>query len=51
MSTGEVAEALGVSIPSVRRALQVMRDKGLVKWRGNGPRDPRAVWFVEGPFG
>lgn len=51
MSTGEVAEALGVSIPSVRRALQAMRGKGLVKWRGNGPRDPRAVWFVEGPFG
>ncbi|MGJ4179731.1 ATP-binding protein [Corynebacterium macclintockiae] len=50
MSTGEVAEALGLSAPPVRRSLQAMRDAGLVRWRGNGPRDPRAVWSVTGPL-
>ncbi len=50
MSTGEVAEVLGVSNPSARRALQALREKGVVGWRGNGPRDPRAVWFVQGPL-
>ncbi|WP_408924983.1 RNA-binding domain-containing protein [Corynebacterium sp. YSMAA1_1_F7] len=50
MSTGDVAEALGLSAPPVRRALQAMRDAGLVHWRGNGPRDPRAVWSVKGPL-
>ncbi|MCP1387792.1 putative DNA binding domain-containing protein [Corynebacterium sp. TA-R-1] len=50
MSTGEVADVLGLSNPPVRRALQAMRDAGLVQWRGNGPRDPRAVWYLEGPL-
>lgn len=44
MSTGEVAEILGLSSPPARRALQAMRDAGIVQWRGNGPRDPRATW-------
>lgn len=48
MSTGEIAEVLELSAPPVRRALQAMRDARLVQWRGNGPRDPRAVWYVEG---
>ncbi|GAB3087431.1 ATP-binding protein [Corynebacterium aquatimens] len=51
MSTGEVAEALSLSTPPVRRALQAMREKGIVDWRGNSPRDPRAVWSVRGPLG
>lgn len=50
MSTGEIAEMLELSAPPVRRALQAMRDVRLVQWRGNGPRDPRAVWYVEGPL-
>lgn len=51
MSTGEIAEALGLSTPPVRRALQAMRDKGIIEWRGNSSRDPRAVWSVSGPLG
>lgn len=50
MSTGEIAEMLELSAPPVRRALQAMRDVRLVQWRGNGPRDPRAVWYVEEPL-
>lgn len=46
MSTGEVAEVLGLSAPPARRALQAMRDVGIVQWRGNGPRDPRATWSI-----
>ena len=46
MSTGEVAEVLGLSAPPARRALQAMRDAGIVQWRGNGPRDPRATWSI-----
>ncbi|MCQ4626486.1 putative DNA binding domain-containing protein [Corynebacterium sp. CCUG 65737] len=51
MSTGEIAEALGLSTPPVRRALQAMRGKGIIEWRGNSSRDPRAVWSVLGPLG
>ena len=50
LSTGEIAAVLGLSNPPVRRALQAMRAVGLVHWRGNGPRDPRAVWYLEGPL-
>lgn len=50
MSTGEVADALGISNPPARRALKALREEGLIQWRGNGPRDPRAVWLLEGPL-
>lgn len=50
MSTGEIAEALDLSTPPVRRALQAMREKRIVEWRGKSPRDPRAVWSVLGPL-
>ena len=50
MSTGEVADALGISNPPVRRALKALREEGLIQWRGKGPRDPRAVWLLEGPL-
>ncbi|WP_175935578.1 RNA-binding domain-containing protein [Corynebacterium sp. Marseille-P4321] len=50
MSTGEVADALGISNPPARRALQALREEGLIHWRGNSARDPRAVWYLEGPL-
>ena len=50
MSTGEVADALGISNPPARRALKALREEGLIQWRGKGPRDPRAVWLLEGPL-
>ncbi|WP_257181182.1 RNA-binding domain-containing protein [Corynebacterium cystitidis] len=50
LSTGEVAEAVGISVPSARRALQALRQNGIIQWQGKGPNDPRAAWSVEGPL-
>ena len=50
LSTGQVADTLGVSNPPVRRALQALRNAGLITWSGNGPRDPRATWNVVAPL-
>ena len=44
LSTGEVAEALGVSRPVAQRALGALRDEGVIEWVGKSPRDPRAYW-------
>lgn len=44
LSTGEVAEVLGVSQPVARRELGVLRDEGVIEWVGKSPRDPRAYW-------
>ncbi len=44
LSTGEVAEVLGVSQPVARRELDALRDEGVVEWVGKSARDPRAYW-------
>jgi ATP-dependent DNA helicase RecG len=44
LSTGEIAEALGVSRPVAQRELGALRDEGVVEWVGKSPRDPRAYW-------
>lgn len=44
MSTGDIAEALGLTKPSTLRRLRALRDAGLVDWVGNSPKDPRAFW-------
>jgi ATP-dependent DNA helicase RecG len=44
LSTGELAEALGASRPTVLRMLATLRDGGLVEWVGKSPQDPRASW-------
>ncbi|MGP0102727.1 MAG: ATP-binding protein [Solirubrobacteraceae bacterium] len=44
LSTGEVAEALGVSRPVAQRELGTLRDEGVIEWIGKSPRDPRAYW-------
>jgi ATP-dependent DNA helicase RecG len=44
LSTGNVADALGVSRPVAGRRLGALRDAGLVDWIGQAPRDPRATW-------
>ena len=46
LSTGEVAQALGIARPSAGRHLRKLRDIGLVEWKGQSPRDPRASWLV-----
>jgi ATP-dependent DNA helicase RecG len=44
MSTGEVAEALGISRPVVQKELKALREAGIVEWVGKSPKDPRAYW-------
>ncbi|MDO5670954.1 MAG: ATP-binding protein [Corynebacterium sp.] len=50
LSTGQVADAAGVSTPSARRALRALRDADLVIWRGSSARDPRATWAISDHF-
>lgn len=44
LSTGEIAEALGVSRPVAQKELAALRDAGAVEWVGKSTRDPRAYW-------
>jgi ATP-dependent DNA helicase RecG len=44
LSTGEIAEVLGVSRPVAQRELAVLRDEGVIEWVGKSTRDPRAYW-------
>jgi ATP-dependent DNA helicase RecG len=43
-STGELVEAVGWSRPVVLRGLRALEEAGLIEWRGNSRRDPRAYW-------
>jgi ATP-dependent DNA helicase RecG len=44
LSTGDVAERLGMSKPAASRRLRALRDAGYVEWVGKSPQDPRAFW-------
>lgn len=44
LSTGQVADLVGISRPTASRHLQVLRDLELIEWDGRSPRDPRASW-------
>lgn len=44
LSTGEVAEVLGLSRPATIRRLEILRDERLIEWVGRSARDPRAYW-------
>jgi ATP-dependent DNA helicase RecG len=44
MSTGEVAEALGISRPVVQKELNALKEAGILEWVGKSPKDPRAYW-------
>jgi ATP-dependent DNA helicase RecG len=44
LSTGEVAEVLGVSRPVAQRELAALKDAEIVEWVGKSTRDPRAFW-------
>lgn len=46
LSTGQVAEVLGVARPTAGRHLRALHDARLVVWDGQSPRDPRASWRV-----
>lgn len=44
LSTGEVAQALGLGRPATIRRLAILRGEGLIEWVGNSAHDPRAYW-------
>lgn len=44
LSTGDVADGLGLSKPSTLRRLNALREAGLIDWVGKSPKDPRAFW-------
>jgi ATP-dependent DNA helicase RecG len=44
LSTGDVADATGISRITAKRVLDALREEDLVEWLGKSPRDPRAVW-------
>lgn len=46
LSTGEVAEAVGMSRPTASKHLRILRDAGLIVWSGKSPKDPRASWSL-----
>jgi len=46
LSTGEVAEAVGVSRPTAASHLRALRNAGLIVWIGKSPNDPRASWSL-----
>lgn len=45
-STGELLKTTGLSRPSLRSHLEVLRREGVVAWHGNAPQDPRAYWYL-----
>lgn len=47
LSTGEVAELLGVSRPVAQRELAALKDAEVIEWIGNSPQDPRAYWRLK----
>jgi ATP-dependent DNA helicase RecG len=44
VSTGDVADALGLARPTAVRHLKALREAGLIDWVGKSTRDPRAHW-------
>ncbi|MGL5810981.1 MAG: ATP-binding protein [Nocardioides sp.] len=46
LSTGQIAELVGITRPTASRHLQSLRKLGLVAWEGQGPKDPRASWTL-----
>ncbi|MGA2163545.1 MAG: ATP-binding protein [Solirubrobacteraceae bacterium] len=44
LSTGEVAEELGLSRPATMKRLAALRREGLIEWAGKSAKDPRAYW-------
>lgn len=46
LSTGEVAEAAGISRVTANTRLKQLQEIGLIEWTGKSPKDPRASWRV-----
>lgn len=46
LSTGQVAQLVGIARPTAKRALESLVSAGLVRWEGTSDRDPRASWHL-----
>ena len=46
LSTGEIAEAIGMSRVTASNRLKKLQQAGLVIWTGKSPQDPRASWSL-----
>ena len=44
LSTGDLAQVMGLSRPAAIRKLNQLRDAGILAWEGKSARDPRAFW-------
>ncbi|NJC69011.1 ArsR family transcriptional regulator [Planosporangium thailandense] len=44
LSTGDIADALGVTKPTMLRRLNALKNVGLIDWVGKSAKDPRAYW-------
>ena len=44
LSTGDLAQVMGLSRPATIRKLGQLRDAGVIAWEGKSARDPRAFW-------
>lgn len=49
LGTGELADLAGVTRMTATRALASLEQEGIVTWRGNSKRDPRATWALGQP--
>jgi ATP-dependent DNA helicase RecG len=47
LSTGEVADLLGMSRPVAQRELAALKDAEVIEWVGKSPQDPRAYWRLK----
>nr|WP_269809981.1 ATP-binding protein [Kineosporia rhizophila] len=46
LSTGDIADALGLSRPATTIRLRALQGERLIQWVGKSLRDPRAVWVI-----
>lgn len=46
LGTGQIAELINVTRPTVLRNIRQLQEAGLVTWQGNSVSDPRATWHL-----
>lgn len=46
LSTGDIAEEIGMSRPATLTRMRALEQVQLVRWSGKSPKDPRAVWIL-----
>lgn len=49
LSTGDIAEEIGMSRPASQTRLKALEKLGLIRWSGKSRKDPRAVWILNEP--